>query len=209
MIEVEGLVKRYGSLVAVDGVAFSVQPQEIFGILGPNGAGKTTTVECLQGLRPADGGNMSVLGLDPGRDARALRTRIGSQLQDSALPDRIKVWEALDLFSSLSPRSLPWQQLLDDWGLAGKRNARFGSLSGGQQQRLFVALALVNDPELVILDEMTTGLDPSARRVAWDLIHQIRKRGATVVLVTHFMDEAEELCDRLAIIDHQKVVPTS
>jgi ABC-2 type transport system ATP-binding protein len=208
VIEVEGLVKRYGSLVAVDGVTFSVQPQEIFGILGPNGAGKTTTVECLQGLRPADGGSMSVLGLDPGRDAKALRARIGSQLQDSALPDRIKVWEALDLFSSISPRPLPWQHLLDDWGLAAKRNARFASLSGGQQQRLFVALALVNGPELVFLDEMTTGLDPAARRVAWDLIHEIRARGATVVLVTHFMDEAEELCDRLAIIDHQKVVAT-
>jgi len=208
VIEVEGLVKRYGSLIAVEGVTFSVQPQEIFGILGPNGSGKTTTVECLQGLRSTDGGTMLVLGLDPGRDARALRARIGSQLQDSALPDRIKVWEALDLFSSLSPRPLPWQHLLDDWGLASKRNARFSSLSGGQQQRLFVALALVNGPELVFLDEMTTGLDPAARRVAWDLIRQIREHGAAVVLVTHFMDEAEELCDRLAIIDHQRVVAT-
>ena len=208
VIEVQGLIKRYGSVVAVDGVSFSVQPQEIFGILGPNGAGKTTTVECLQGLRRADGGRMSVLGLDPLHEARTLRSRIGSQLQESALPDRIKVWEALDLFSSLSPNPLPWEQLLDDWGLVDKRNARFGDLSGGQQQRLFVALALVNSPELVFLDEMTTGLDPAARRVAWDLIRRIREGGATVVLVTHFMDEAEALCDRLAIIDHHAVVAT-
>jgi ABC-2 type transport system ATP-binding protein len=208
VIEVEGLVKRYGSLVAVDGVSFSVLPQEIFGILGPNGAGKTTTVECLQGLRRADGGRMSVLGLDPQHDARTLRARIGSQLQESALPDRIKVWEALDLFSSLSPHPLPWEQLLNDWGLVDKRNAKFGDLSGGLQQRLFVALALANGPEVVFLDEMTTGLDPAARRVAWDLIGRIRDGGATVVLVTHFMDEAEALCDRLAIIDHHKVVAT-
>jgi ABC-2 type transport system ATP-binding protein len=208
VVEVEGLTKRYGPVVAVDGVSFSVEAQEIFGILGPNGAGKTTTVECLQGLRRADGGRMSVLDLDPQRNARELRARIGSQLQDSALPDRIKVWEALDLFSSLSARSVPWQRLLEDWGLGDKRDAKFGSLSGGQQQRLFVALALVNSPELVFLDEMTTGLDPAARRVAWELIRRIREHGTTVVLVTHFMEEAETLCDRLVIVDDHRVVAT-
>jgi ABC-2 type transport system ATP-binding protein len=144
---------------------------------------------------------VEVLGLDPAREAGAMRRRIGSQLQESALPDRMKVWEALDLFSALNPAGGDWEELLEDWGLGGKRDARFGNLSGGQQQRLFVALALVNDPDLVFLDEMTTGLDPSSRRVAWDLVRRIRELGTTVVLVTHFMDEAETLCDRLAVID--------
>jgi ABC-2 type transport system ATP-binding protein len=206
VIEVEHLRKSYGKLVAVHDVSFSVFRGEIFGLLGRNGAGKTTTVECLQGLRRADGGTMRVLGLDPGKEAQAVRRRVGCQLQESALPDRMRVGEALDLFSSLGPARGEWRGLLEDWGLAEKRRASFGSLSGGQRQRLLVALALVNRPEVVFLDEMTTGLDPAARRLTWDLIRRIREQGATVVLVTHFMDEAEHLCDRLAVVDRGRVV---
>lgn len=205
VLSVEHLEKSYGDFVAVSDVSFEVEEGEIFGILGPNGAGKTTTVESLQGLRSIEGGSVSVLGFDPRHDATAIRSRIGSQLQESALPDRVKVWEALDLFGSLRSEGPAWDDLLVDWGLEEKRGARFGSLSGGQQQRLFVALALVNNPELVFLDEMTTGLDPSSRRVAWDLIRRIRDGGTTVVLVTHFMDEAETLCDRLVVIDAGRV----
>jgi len=205
-IEVRHLVKSYRDTVAVRDVSFSVEQGEIFGILGPNGSGKTTTVESLQGLRTIDGGEVSVLGFDPSTQADQVRRRIGSQLQESALPDRVKVWEALDLFGSLSDQGPPVSELLADWGLAEKRNARFGSLSGGQQQRLLVALALVNDPRLVFFDEMTTGLDPASRRVAWDLIRRIRERGTTVVLVTHFMDEAEALCDRLVVLNRGVVV---
>jgi len=206
VIEVEHLRKTYGPLAAVDDVSFRVEQGEIFGLLGRNGAGKTTAVECLQGLRRADSGRVRVLGLDPQKDAAELRRRIGSQLQESALPDRIKVWEALDLFAAVAPDALDWKMLLEQWGLAEKRRSSFSSLSGGQKQRLFVALALVNNPKLIFLDEMTTGLDPAARRVAWSLIQEIRARGTTVVLVTHFMDEAEELCDRTAIVDHGKIV---
>jgi ABC-2 type transport system ATP-binding protein len=205
-IEVEHLKKHYGSLSAVNGVSFSVNCGEIFGLLGQNGAGKTTIVECLQGLRHADAGHIRVLGLNPATQAHALRRRIGCQLQESALPDRIKVWEALSLFSSLSPTKQDWRKLMVDWGLAEKAKASFASLSGGQRQRLFVALALVNNPEIVFLDEMTTGFDPAARHLAWELIRQIRARGTTVIMVTHFMDEAEELCDRLVIIDKGLVV---
>ena len=200
------LSKRYGSLVAVDDVSFEVEVGEIFGIVGPNGAGKTTIVECLQGLRRPDGGDLSVLGRDPHTEPRALRRRIGSQLQESALPDRIKVWEALDLFGATVADAIARDVLLRDWGLDAKRNARFADLSGGQQQRLFVALALVNQPELVFLDEMTTGLDPTARREAWQLIEKIRDRGTTIVLVTHFMDEVEKLCDRVAIVRSGRIV---
>jgi ABC-2 type transport system ATP-binding protein len=199
-VEVSHLVKRYGDFAAVRDISFSVEEGEIFGILGPNGSGKTTTVESLQGLRRIDGGTVKVLGLDPTTQAREIRRRSGSQLQESALPDRVKVWEALDLFGALSPHGPSVDELLVDWGLSDKRQSRFGSLSGGQQQRLFVALALVNDPTLVFLDEMTTGLDPASRRVAWDLIRRIRDRGSTVVLVTHFMEEAETLCDRLIVV---------
>lgn len=206
VVSVQGLRKKYGEFLAVDDVSFQVEEGEIFGILGPNGAGKTTTVECIQGLRSFEDGTISVLGLDPRHRAVELRKRVGSQLQESALPDRIKVWEALDLFGSLSAAGPSRDELLIDWGLAEKREARFGNLSGGQQQRLFVALALVNDPQVVFLDEMTTGLDPSSRRVAWDLIRQIREKGTTVVLVTHFMDEAETLCDRLVVINAGSVV---
>lgn len=206
IIEVENLRKTYGATVAVDDISFTVTEGEIFGMLGPNGAGKTTTVECLQGLRQPDSGRMRVLGFDPRTQAQTLRRSIGSQLQESALPDRIKVWEALDLFASITPNTSDWHILMEQWGLAEKRKASFSSLSGGQRQRLFVALSLVNDPKLVFLDEMTTGLDPAARRVAWDLILAIRDRGATVMLVTHFMDEAEKLCDRVAVVHEGRII---
>jgi ABC-2 type transport system ATP-binding protein len=206
VIAVEHLEKRYGDLVAVRDVSFEVRRGEIFGILGPNGSGKTTTVECLQGLRHIDGGTVRVLGFDPNHHANELRHHIGAQLQESALPDRIKVWEALELFSSMSRSGPPWPDVMDEWGLSDKRNAVFASLSGGQQQRLFIALALVNAPEIVFLDEMTTGLDPASRRVAWDLVEQVRAQGTTVILVTHFMDEAQRLCDCVAIIDDHRVV---
>jgi ABC-2 type transport system ATP-binding protein len=208
VIEVDNLRKRYGSHVAVEDVSFQVRQGEIFGLLGRNGAGKTTTVECLQGLRRADGGRVRVLGLDPQRQTQQLRRRIGCQLQEAALPDRLRVWEALDLFASLASAATDWRVLMDQWGLADKRKAAFSGLSGGQRQRLFVALALVNDPEVVFLDELTQGLDCAARRVAWGLIRAIRERGATVVLVTHYMDEAEQLCDRIAVVDGGRVVAT-
>jgi ABC-2 type transport system ATP-binding protein len=206
VITVEHLAKRYGDLKAVDDVSFEVLEGEIFGLLGPNGAGKTTTVECVQGLRHQDAGDVHVLGLDPRTQARELRSRIGSQLQESSLPHRMKVAEALALFSSFQDSGPPWRQVMGQWGLAEKARAPFGSLSGGQRQRLLVALALVNDPRVVFLDEMTTGLDPGARRATWDLIDRIRDAGTTVVLVTHFMDEAARLCDRLAVVDRGRIV---
>ena len=202
----EGLRKQYGATVAVDGVSLAVKRGEIFGIIGPNGSGKTTTVECLQGLRRSDEGVLRVLGLDPQTQGAELRRRIGCQLQESALPERIRVWEALDLFATLAPNAADWRRLIEEWGLDDKRDAFFHSLSGGQRQRLLVALALVNRPEVVFLDEMTTGLDPAARRIAWDLIAAVREQGATVVLVTHFMEEAERLCDRLAVFDQGRIV---
>jgi ABC-2 type transport system ATP-binding protein len=206
VIVVDGLTKRYGKLTVVNDISFTVGRGEIFGILGRNGAGKTTTVECLQGLRRADGGQMRVLGLDPLIDAAALRKRIGSQLQESALPQRIKVWEALHWFASFVPGAHDPGQLLEQWGLQEKRNTHFSDLSGGQRQRLFIALALVNDPELVFLDEMTTGLDPAARHSTWDLVRAVRDAGTSVVLVTHFMEEAERLCDRVAVFESGKIV---
>jgi ABC-2 type transport system ATP-binding protein len=205
VIDVGHLHKVYGSNVAVDDVSFQVLDGEIFGLLGLNGAGKTTTVECLQGLRRADSGSIRVLGLDPQSDAAELKKLIGSQLQESALPDRIKVWEALDLFASANSAAVDLSTLIEQWGLKEKRNAVFGTLSGGQRQRLLIALALVNNPKVVFLDEMTTGLDPAARRVTWELIRAIRSRGTTVILVTHFMDEAETLCDRLAVMHQGKI----
>lgn len=205
-IVVEDLVKRYGHTAVVNGVSFDVRPGEIFGILGRNGAGKTTTVECLQGLRRPDGGRVRVLGLDPMTETRALRARIGTQLQESALPARITVTEALRWFASFTPGARDWRHLIDQWGLADKRKAHFSELSGGQRQRLFIALALVNQPDIVFLDEMTTGLDPGSRRSAWELIRSVRQTGTTVVLVTHFMDEAEHLCDRLAILERGQVI---
>ncbi len=208
VIAVEHLAKRYGELQAVADVSFEVRQGEIFGLLGPNGAGKTTSVECVQGLRTPDSGDVDVLGLDPTRHASALRERIGAQLQESSLPQRLRVGEALALFSSFQAGGPPWRSVMQDWGLEAKERAAFGSLSGGQRQRLLVALALVNDPEVVFLDEMTTGLDPAARRSTWELVERIRARGTTVVLVTHFMDEAERLCDRLAVVAAGRVVAT-
>jgi len=206
VIEVRNLRKRYGDHVAVDDVSFSVERGEIFGIVGPNGAGKTTTAECIEGLRWADGGAISVLGMDPRRDGAALRQRLGAQLQESALPDRMRVWEALDLYSSFYREPADWRRLMRDLGLQDRRSARFGTLSGGQKQRLSIALALVGSPEIAVLDELTTGLDPHARRDTWGLIEQVRDRGVTVLLVTHSMDEAERLCDRVAVIDAGRVV---
>jgi ABC-2 type transport system ATP-binding protein len=205
-IQVDRLRKVYGRTVAADAVSFQVEEGEIFGLLGPNGSGKTTTVECLQGLRRPDSGDVRVFGIDVRGEPSRVRGLIGSQLQDSALPDRMRVWEALHLFSVISPGGPPWQRLLDEWGLADRRDTAFSDLSGGQRQRLFVALALIAEPRLVVLDEMTTGLDPAARRVTWDLVAAVRERGATVLLVTHFMDEAERLCDRLAVIVRGRVV---
>lgn len=206
VIEVHNLQKSYGQVVAVEGVSFSVQKGEIFGIVGPNGAGKTTTIETIIGLRKADGGQISVLGLDPQQDARELGNRIGIQLQQSALPDRMKVWEALDLYASFYERTIPWEPLLEQWGLGDKRNAQFATLSGGQKQRLFICLALLNDPEIVFLDELTTGLDPQSRRATWELVTAIRDRGKTVIVISHYMEEVEKLADRVAIIDHGHLI---
>ena len=206
VIHVAGIRKTYGSIVAVDNVSFDVQAGEIFGLIGPNGAGKTTTMECVEGLRKPDGGVVSVVGLDPFRDVYALQDRIGVQLQAAQLQKRIKVWEAIDLWASLYQRHLDPKTLLGQLGLADKADAWFMTLSGGQKQRLFIALALVNDPEVVFLDELTTGLDPQARRAIWDLVRGIRDRGKTVFLTTHLMEEAERLCDRVGIIDHGRIV---
>jgi ABC-2 type transport system ATP-binding protein len=206
VISVSHLRKHYGAVVAVDDVSLEVREGEIFGLIGPNGAGKTTTMECVEGLRTADGGTISVLGLDPRRDAAALGQRIGMQHQEAQLQKRIKVWEAVDLWSALYARVVDTEALLARLGLDGKRDAWFMSLSGGQKQRLFVALALIHDPELVFLDELTTGLDPQARRAIWDLILGIKERGKTVFLTTHLMEEAERLCDRVAIIEHGRVL---
>jgi ABC-2 type transport system ATP-binding protein len=196
ILEIEHLTKRYGERVAVDGVDLTVTSGEIFGILGVNGAGKTTLVECAQGLRRADGGAVRLLGRDPGRERSVLAARVGSQLQDSSLPERMRVSEAVGLFAE---HRVP-RHGMAEWGLDALWDTSFGSLSGGQRQRLFIALALLNDPEVVFLDELTQGLDPSARRIVWDLVRRIRDRGTTVVLVTHFTDEAEVLCDRVAVM---------
>jgi ABC-2 type transport system ATP-binding protein len=206
VISVSHLGKRYGGTVAVDDVSLEVFEGEIVGLIGPNGAGKTTTMECVQGHRQPDRGTISVLGLDPRRDAPALRQRIGVQHQDAHLQKRIKVWEAVDLWSSLYSRVVDVDALLVRLGLETKRNAWFMTLSGGQKQRLFIALALVHQPEVVFLDELTTGLDPQARRAIWGLVTDIRDRGATVFLTTHLMEEAERLCDRVAIIDHGRII---
>jgi ABC-2 type transport system ATP-binding protein len=206
VIHVASIRKTYGRTVAVDDVSFAVEQGEIFGLIGPNGAGKTTTMECVEGLRQPDRGDVSVLGLSPGRDAHALQERIGVQLQESQLQKRITVWEAVSFWSSLYRKSLDGAHLIEQLGLSDKRGAWFMTLSGGQKQRLFIALALINDPEVVFLDELTTGLDPQARRAIWDLVRDIRQRGKTVFLTTHLMEEAERLCDRVAIIDHGRIV---
>jgi ABC-2 type transport system ATP-binding protein len=206
VIAVSNLGKRYGRTVAVDDVSLEVFEGEIFGLIGPNGAGKTTTMECVEGNRVPDKGTISVLGLDPRRDANALRQRIGVQHQEAQLQKRIKVWEAVDLWQSLYPRVVDSDTLLDRLGLEAKRDAWFMALSGGQKQRLFIALALIHEPEVVFLDELTTGLDPQARRAIWALVTGIRDRGTTVFLTTHLMEEAERLCDRVAIIEHGRII---
>ncbi|GAB3739505.1 ABC transporter ATP-binding protein [Amycolatopsis oliviviridis] len=206
IIEVDGLVKRYGDHTAVDGAGFSVEQGEIFGILGPNGAGKTTTVECVEGLRVPDGGTIRVCGLDPRRETGELRQLLGAQLQESELPDRLEVGEALKLYSSFYREPADWRELLGTLDLTDKVDTQFRRLSGGQKQRLSIALALIGNPRVAVLDELTTGLDPQARRDAWDLIEAVRDRGVTILLVTHFMEEAERLCDRIAVIDSGKVV---
>ena len=208
VISVRNLAKRYGNTVAVADVSLDVNEGEIFGLIGPNGAGKTTTMECVEGLRRPDRGTVSVLGLDPQRDASTLRHRIGVQHQEAHLQKRVKVWEAVDLWASLYDRArvVDVDALLARLGLDAKRNAWFMTLSGGQKQRLFIALALIHQPELVFLDELTTGLDPQARRAIWELVTDIRARGTTVFLTTHLMEEAERLCDRVAIIEHGKLI---
>ena len=205
-IEAIGLRKRYGATLAVDDVSFEVQDGEIFGLIGPNGAGKTTTMECVEGVRTPDDGRIPVLGLDPSRDAYRLQLRVGVQLQEAQLQKRIKVREAVALWASLYNATVDPGRLLERLGLGDKRDAWFMTLSGGQKQRLFIALALIDDPELVFLDELTTGLDPQARRAIWELVRDIRARGKTVLLTTHLMEEAERLCDRVAIIDHGRII---
>ena len=206
VIQVDGLRKAYGTLTAVDDVSFEVGGGEIFGMVGPNGAGKTTTIECIQGLRDPDAGKVAVLGLDPASDANSLRERIGTQLQQAELPDRIKVWEAMDLYASFYQTTSHWEELLERFDLTEKRNTPFTKLSGAKKQRLFIASALINAPELIFLDELTTGLDPQARRSMWALVREVRDQGKTVFLTTHFMDEAEQLCNRVAVIDHGKII---
>ena len=208
VVSVEHLRVRYGDLVAVDDISLSIRRGEIFGILGPNGAGKTTTVECIGGLRKPAQGAISVLGLDPQQDRDELRQRLGIQLQQSELPDKLQVDEALDLFASFYPDPADPGDMLRSLGLEGKRHDRFSKLSGGQKQRLSIALALIGRPELAILDELTTGLDPQSRRETWKLIEGIRDQGVTVILVTHFMEEAEYLCDRVALFHHGNVIAT-
>jgi ABC-2 type transport system ATP-binding protein len=205
-IRVRGLRKRYGEIQAVAGVDFDVAPGEIFGLLGPNGAGKTTTVEILEGLRAPDDGEVRVLGIDVARGADELKPRIGVSLQTAALYPKLTVTEVLDLFRSFYPRARPTAELIDALDLGERRNAQTRVLSGGQRQRLGVALALINDPELVFLDEPTTGLDPAARRSLWDLVLGMKASGRTILLTTHYMEEAEVLCDRLAIMDHGRIL---
>jgi ABC-2 type transport system ATP-binding protein len=208
VIEVQNLRKAYRDQVAVHDVSLSVDKGEIFGICGRNGAGKTTTVECIGGLRSADGGAISVLGLDPVRDRTELRRAVGIQLQASELPEKLRVGEAVELFAAFYPDPADPNELIERWGLSEKRKSAFGKLSGGQKQRLSIVLALVGNPRVAILDELTTGLDPQARRDTWASIEQIRAAGVTVVLVTHFMEEAERLCDRIAIVDAGRVIAT-
>jgi ABC-2 type transport system ATP-binding protein len=208
VIEVTDLRKTYGSTVAVEDVSLEVRRGEIFGVLGPNGAGKTTTVECLTGLRTPDAGTVRVLGMDPQEHAAELHERVGCQLQHSELPGRLQVGEALDLYATFYARPADGRALAEQLGLGAVLGQQFRTLSGGQKQRLSIALALIGNPEIAVLDELTTGLDPQARRDTWDLIEAVRDSGVTIVLVTHFMDEAERLCDRLAVIDHGHVVAT-
>lgn len=205
VVEVEGLRKSYGGRTVVDGVSFAVEEGEIFGILGPNGAGKTTTVECVEGLRVPDAGRIRVAGLDPVADHEQVTRLLGAQLQESELQPKLTVREALELYAALYPSPADGYELAERLGLAERLDTRFAKLSGGQKQRLFIALALVGNPRIVVLDELTTGLDPRARRDTWDLIDDVRARGVTVLLVTHFMEEAQRLCDRIAIVDGGRI----
>ena len=206
IIDVRGLRKVYGGRTVVDGVSFTIEEGEIFGILGPNGAGKTTTVECIGGLRVADGGTISVAGMDPAREGRAFRETVGIQLQESRLPEKQTVAEAIELYASFYSNPMDGNELLERLGLADQRKTYFGKLSGGQKQRLSVALALVGNPRVAILDELTTGLDPAARREVWSLLEDLRGTGVTLLLVSHFMEEAERLCDRVVVIDRGRVI---
>jgi ABC-2 type transport system ATP-binding protein len=208
VIEVEGLIKTYNDRNVVDGVSFSVAAGEIFGIVGPNGAGKTTIVESVEGLRRPDGGSVRVLGLEPIADRMQITQRVGAQLQESRLQDKVRVGEVLDTYTSFYENPADWHELMDRFGLQGKEKTRYRDLSGGQKQRLSAALALVGSPEVAILDELTTGLDPAARRSTWDTVERIRDSGVTVVLVTHFMDEAERLCDRIMVVVDGRTVAT-
>jgi ABC-2 type transport system ATP-binding protein len=205
-IDVQHLHKRYRDKVAVDDATFSVEEGEVFGVLGPNGAGKTTTVECVEGLRRPDAGTVRVLGLDPLRDREQVRQQLGAQLQESQLPDKLTVGEAIDLYRSFYRAPADARALLGRLGLDGMWRSRYKKLSGGQKQRLSIALALIGRPRVAVLDELTTGLDPKARRDAWDLVEELRDQGVTVLLVTHLMEEAERLCDRVAVIDSGRVV---
>ncbi|MFF0087523.1 ABC transporter ATP-binding protein [Streptomyces canus] len=205
VIEVSELRKSYGGRAVVDGVSFAVEEGEIFGILGPNGAGKTTTVECVEGLRIPDAGRVRVTGLDPVADHARVARVLGAQLQESELQAKLTVREALELYTAFHDKPLDWRPLAERLGLTQKLTTRFGKLSGGQKQRLFIALALVGNPRVVVLDELTTGLDPRARRDTWELIEDIRANGVTVLLVTHFMEEAQRLCDRIAVIDKGRI----
>jgi ABC-2 type transport system ATP-binding protein len=205
VIEIDDLHMSYGPVKAVDGITLNVHRGEVFGVLGPNGAGKTTTVETAAGLRRPDAGTVRVLGLDPAKDPDAVRHRVGIQLQQAVLPNRMKVSEAMAIFTAAYRDHADPDILLRDWGLAEHRNAAFGKLSGGQKQRLFIALALLGKPEIVVLDELTTGLDPSARRDTWAMVQSLKEGGVTVVLVTHAMDEAEILCDRLVVINAGRI----
>jgi ABC-2 type transport system ATP-binding protein len=205
IIEVEHLHKRYGNHIAVADVSFEVAEGEIFGLLGPNGAGKTTTAECVSGLRRRDGGRVRVAGVDPVQDRHVVRRLVGVQLQHSRLPDKLTVGEAVTLFASFYARPRRPRELLDELGIGELWSARYATLSGGQQQRVSVALALIGDPRIAILDELTTGLDPGARREIWSMLERLRDRGVTIVLVSHFMEEAERLCDRVAVIEEQRI----
>ncbi|MET7890403.1 ABC transporter ATP-binding protein [Streptomyces mirabilis] len=205
VIEVTGLRKSYGGRSVVDGVSFAVEEGEIFGILGPNGAGKTTTVECVEGLRIPDAGRVRVTGLDPVADHEQVARVLGAQLQESELQAKLTVREALELYAAFYRHPADWRPLAERLGLTAKLTTRFAKLSGGQKQRLFIALALIGNPRVVVLDELTTGLDPRARRYTWQLIEDVRASGVTVLLVTHFMEEAQRLCDRIAVIDKGRV----
>jgi ABC-2 type transport system ATP-binding protein len=206
ILQVENLVKSYGDVEAVRGVSFAVAEGEVFGLLGPNGAGKTSTIEVLEGLRVADGGRVSVCGLDPQKNARELKHEIGAALQSTSLPDKLRVTEALRLFGSFYKRGRKPEELLKRFGLEEKRSAFYSQLSGGQKQRLALAMALLNDPKVLFLDEPTAGLDPQVRREIYDIIEELKSEKKTIVLTTHYIEEAERLCDRVAIIDHGKVI---